>query len=155
MTPTEPTASMDRHAAAAKLISTAVRRSAAAAIIPVPYVDLVAIGAVQVHMVRNLAQIYGIDAENETLKIAISALLGTLAPAVISGGLFGSALKLVPLGGTVLGSVSLAAFGSAATYAVGKVFVAHFDKGGTLSSFSAEAVEADLKKEFMAAKAKV
>jgi ABC-type branched-subunit amino acid transport system permease subunit len=51
-----------------------------------------------------------------------------------------------------VGSVGLAAFGSAATYAIGKIFVAHFDQGGTVKSFSAEAIEADLKKAFAAAK---
>jgi hypothetical protein len=46
------------------------------------------------------------------------------------------------------------AFGSAATYAIGKIFVRHFEADGTLASFSAEAVEADLKQEFATAKTK-
>lgn len=154
MTTIEKDASKDVHAEAARIISNGTKWSAAAAVVPVPYLDLVAIGTVQVRMVRDLARVYGVDADSETLKVAISALLGTLAPAVISGGIFGSALKVIPVGGTIIGSVGLAAFGSAATYAIGKIFVAHFEKGGTLSSFSAEAVEADLKKEFAAAKAK-
>lgn len=154
MTSTEQVASKDVHAEAARVISQAVKWSAAAAIVPVPYLDLVALGAVQVRMVRDLARAYDVDADSETTKVAVSALLGTLAPAVVSGSLLGSSLKLIPVGGTILGSVGLAAFGSAATYAVGKIFVAHFEKGGTLSSFSAQAVEADLKKEFAAAKAK-
>lgn len=154
MASTEQADIKDVHAEAARVISTAVKWSAAAAIVPVPYLDLVALGAVQVRMVRDLARIYGVDADSETVKVAVSALLGTLAPAAASGALLGSSLKLVPVGGTILGSVGLAAFGSAATYAVGKIFVAHFEKGGTLSSFSAEAVEADLKKEFAAAKTK-
>ena len=152
MTMTDQTALKDVHAEAAQVIATAVKWSAAAAIVPVPYLDLLALGAVQVKMVRDLAQVYGLDAESETLKGVISALLGTLVPAAISGGLLGSALKVIPVGGTIVGSVGLAAFGSAATYAIGKIFVAHFDQGGTVKSFSAEAIEADLKKEFAAAK---
>lgn len=154
MTSAEQVAFKDVHAEVARIVSRAVKWSAAAAVVPVPYLDLVALGTVQVRMVRELARAYGLDADSEMLKTAVSALLGTLAPAVISGGLLGSALKLVPVGGTILGSVGLAAFGSAATYAIGKIFVTHFEKGGTLNSFSAEAVEADLKKEFAAAKAK-
>jgi uncharacterized protein (DUF697 family) len=153
MTMTETVASKDVHAEAARVISSAVKWSAAAAIVPVPYVDLLALGAVQIKMVRDLAQVYGLEADSETLKGVISALLGTLAPAAISGGLLGSALKVVPVGGTIVGSVGLAAFGSAATYAIGKIFVTHFEKGGTLKTFSAEAIEADLKKEFATAKA--
>jgi len=153
MTMTLAVAPKDVHAEAARVISSAVKWSAGAAIVPVPYLDLMALGAVQVKMVRDLAQIYGLEADGETLKGVISALLGTLAPAAISGGLLGSALKVMPVGGTIVGSVGLAAFGSAATYAIGKIFVTHFEKGGTLKSFSAEAIEADLKKEFTAAKA--
>jgi uncharacterized protein (DUF697 family) len=149
---TDQVASKDVHAEAARVISSAVKWSAAAAVVPVPYLDLLALGAVQVKMVRDLAQVYGLDAESETLKGVISALLGTLAPAAISVGLLGSALKILPVSGTIIGSVGLAAFGSAATYAIGKIFVAHFDQGGTVKSFSAEAIEADLKKEFAAAK---
>jgi uncharacterized protein (DUF697 family) len=139
------TATIVRQAAAGQIISSAVKWSAAAAVVPVPYVDLVALGAVQDKMVRNLAQVYGVDAQSETLQGVISALLGTLAPAAVSGSLLGSSLKLVPVGGTILGSVGLAAFGSAATYAIGKIFVRHFENGGTLASFSADAVTTDLK----------
>lgn len=142
----------DVHADVARVVSTAVKWSAAAAIVPVPLLDLLALTAVQVKMVRDIAHIYGIDAESETLKTVISALVGTLAPAALSGGLLGSAIKVVPVGGTVVGSVGFAAFSSAATYAIAKVFVKHFEKGGSLKSFSAEAVEEDLKKEFAAAK---
>lgn len=146
--------SKDVHAEAALVISKAVKWSAAAAVVPLPYIDLVALGAVQASMVRDLAHVYKINVDNESLKVVVSALLGTLAPAAVSGGLLGSSLKVVPLGGTIIGSLGLVAFGSAATYAVGKIFVRHFENGGTLSSFSAEAVEADLKKEFAQAKAK-
>lgn len=142
----------DKHAEAALVISTAVKWSAAAAIVPIPVADLLALTAVQVRMVRDIAKIYGVDWESETLKGVISALLGTLSSAAISGSMLGSAIKVVPVGGTVMGSVGLAAFSSAATFAIGKIFVKHFEKGGTVSSFSAEAVEADLKKEFASAK---
>lgn len=142
----------DKHAEVALVISTAVKWSAAAAIVPIPVADLLALTAVQVRMVRDIAKIYGVDWESETLKGVISALLGTLSSAAISGSMLGSAIKVVPVGGTIMGSVGFAAFSSAATYAIGKIFVKHFEKGGTVSSFSAEAVEADLKKEFASAK---
>ncbi|MDG0980484.1 MAG: DUF697 domain-containing protein [Halieaceae bacterium] len=144
----------DVHANAAKIIASAVKWSAAAAVVPVPYVDLLALGSVQVKMVRDLAKAYGLDAQSETLQGLISALLGTLAPSTISSKLLGSSLKVIPGGGSILGSAGMAAFGSAATYAIGKIFVRHFENGGTLASFSADQVEGELKKEFGAAKAK-
>ena len=41
---------------------------------------------------------------------------------------------------------------AAATYAIGKVFVNHFEGGGTLANFSPEAVKADLKREYEGAR---
>ncbi|MFD2112871.1 DUF697 domain-containing protein [Thiorhodococcus fuscus] len=137
-----------------KIISSSVSWSAAAAVVPVPYLDLLAIGAVQVEMVRRLAAAYGEDADKETLKGLISALLGTLAPAAISASLLGSSLKVIPMSGTLLGSAGLAAFAAAATYAIGKIFVRHFEGGGSIGDFSVDAVKDDLKKEFDSAKSK-
>jgi len=54
--------------------------------------------------------------------------------------------------GSVIGAVSFSAFGAAASYAIGKIFVRHFEAGGTIESFQPEFVEEDLKKEFKAAR---
>jgi len=45
--------------AADKLITNAAKWSVAAAIIPIPTVDMVALGAVQVNLVSDLAHLYG------------------------------------------------------------------------------------------------
>lgn len=137
---------------AASIISSSVKWGAAASVIPVPYLDLVGLAAVQLSMVKDITRAYGQEPKNETIRGLISTLLGTLAPSVVSGALVGSSLKLIPFSGSLLGSVSLAAFGSAATYAVGKAFVRHFEGGGTLDNFSVEAIKDDLKKDFSKAK---
>lgn len=137
---------------AARIISSSVKWAAAASIIPVPYLDLVGLAAVQLRMVKDITRAYGLEPETKTTRALISTLLGTLAPSAASGALVGSSLKLIPVGGSLLGSVSLAAFGSAATYAVGKAFVRHFEGGGTMDDFSVEAIKDDLKKDFSNAK---
>jgi uncharacterized protein (DUF697 family) len=142
----------DIHDTTGKIISRAMGWSVAAAILPVPYLDIAALGTVQVKMVRDLATAYGQDANDQTLNGTISALLGTLGATQAGGALVGPALKLIPGGGSVLGSVTVGAFGSAATYAIGKIFVKHFENGGSISNFSAEKVSEDLRKEFNAAK---
>lgn len=144
----EGTPAANTSEAAAKVIASSTKWAAGAAIVPVPYVDLLAIGAVQAQMVHQLAKIYGQDSSEEVVKGLITALLGTLAPAMVSTGIAGSSIKLVPGVGTLWGTVSMAVFASAATYAIGKIFAMHFQNGGTLSSFSAEAVQEDLEREF-------
>ncbi|MDO7639077.1 MAG: hypothetical protein MUQ61_00270, partial [OM182 bacterium] len=57
-------------------------------------------------------------------------------------------VKLIPVIGTLVGGLSLSALGAASTYAVGKVFVEHFEKGGTLANFSVDSVKDEFKKAF-------
>jgi hypothetical protein len=45
---------------------------------------------------------------------------------------------VIPIVGHALASVSMSIFGSAATYALGRVFVAHFAGGGTMLSLDVE-----------------
>ena len=136
------------------VIMKAVKWSAAAAVVPLPYVDLVALGAVQLNMVRDLAKLYGVEAKDETIKGTIAALLGTLGSTAISGSILGSSIKLIPGGGTLIGSAGLAATGSAATYAIGKVFVSHFENGGTVDDMDAEAKSGEMKEAVDDAKKK-
>jgi uncharacterized protein (DUF697 family) len=136
------------------IIADAVKWSAAAGAIPIPYVDLAALGAVQYTMVRDLTSLYGNEADKGVVKTVVSTTLGTLAPTYLSGHLVGSSLKVIPGPGTILGSASVAAFSAAATYSIGKIFVRHFESGGTLKSFSAESIQEELKDEFASASEK-
>jgi uncharacterized protein (DUF697 family) len=138
----------ERHEAASRIISSAARWSAASAAIPVPVVDLVALGGVQAKMIVDLSRLYEQPASGEVARGLVSVLLGTLLPGGAAGALMGSGSKLLPGGGWVVGVASLAALGAAATFAIGKIFVRHYEGGGTLASFSAEAIKGDLKAEF-------
>ena len=141
----------DFSADASVIISNAVKWSAAAGLIPVPFVDLVTLSTIQFKMVRDLASLYSIKSDDKVVRSLVATVLGSLAPTVVSTSLVGSSLKLIPGGGTLLGSVSVSAFSAAATYAIGKVFVRHFENGGTLKNFSAESIEDELKEEFAGA----
>lgn len=144
----------ERHLAASKIISSAAIWSAGAGVVPVPVLDLVALATVQGKMVTDLCALYGERPSNEVARGLVAVLLGTMAPAGLTGAVVGSGIKAMPVFGSIAGAVSMAGFGSAATYAIGKIFVRHFEQGGTLASFSAAAVAADLKAEFSKASSK-
>jgi uncharacterized protein (DUF697 family) len=74
-------------------------------------------------------------------KNALAALIGgsfptSVAPLVIS------LTKMIPLVGSTIGAVSLPLVSGASTYAVGKVFIQHFESGGTFLTFDPETVRA-------------
>ena len=139
---------------ASKIISSATTWAAAAGAVPVPVLDLVALAAVQTRMIMDLSATYGQSFSKESAKAIVSVMLGTLVPGVATGALLGSAIKAAPVVGSLAGMISMAAFGAAATYAVGKVFVRHLSSGGVVADFSADAIKNELKSEFRAAAAK-
>lgn len=114
--------------------------------LPVPIVDAFGIMALQRKMLFQLAKMYDVPFSRSLAK----DLLKTLAGGVVSQTALPMAVKMVPGINILLGSTSMAAIGSASTYAVGKIFQRHFEEGGTLEDFQPEqekeVFEAELKK---------
>ena len=114
--------------------------------IPIPVVDALGIMAVQRKMLFHLAEVYEIPFSRSLAK----DLLKTLAGGVASRAMIPIAMKMIPGVNILFGSTGMAAIGSASTYAVGKVFQRHFEKGGTLEDFDPskekDTFEAELKK---------
>ncbi len=108
------------------------------ALIPLPLFDVVAITAFEVTMLKRLCQLYGLEFRQQWGKSLIGALIGTLQTGLLAG----SVLKLIPGIGLAGGMISTAAIAGAMTYAVGKVFVMHFETGGTLFDFDPARMQA-------------
>ena len=107
--------------------------------LPLPVIDFVAITSVQMDLVYRLSRIYDIEFSTQAVRALIGSLLGAsipLQPALISG------LKLMPGIGTAAAFVAQPALAGASTYAIGKVFVEHFESGGTLLTFDAGKMKA-------------
>lgn len=119
-----------------------------AGLIPVPFVDLAAVTGVQLKMLSDLSKLYDVKFSENKGKAIISALLGSIVPNSLAGGGVGSILKMVPLIGPFLGGVSMALFSGAATYAIGKSFIQHFESGGTFLDFDPVKVKDYFTKQF-------
>ena len=81
------------------------------------------------------------------MKTIIGGLLGSLVPAGLARGA-SSLIKAIPGVGTVLGVLAAPVFTTASTYAVGKVFIQHFEAGGNVLNFDPEAMREHFKAEF-------
>ncbi|WP_165831017.1 DUF697 domain-containing protein [Sphingomonas pokkalii] len=138
---------------ASKIISSATRWSAATGLIPLPFVDLAALAAVQAKMVIDLSHLYEQKTSEEAVRGTISVLLGTLLSGGLASYTTSAVARSVPAVGLAVGVVSFGGFAAAATFAIGKVFVAHYEGGGTFHSFSPEAVSERLRRDVATAKA--
>jgi uncharacterized protein (DUF697 family) len=119
---------------ASKLVDRFALWSGAAGLIPVPFVDVAAVGGVQVQMLRRLSQIYSVPFSKNRGKAVIASLAGSMIPAT-SGLGAASALKGVPVIGTTVAALTMPTLSAGATYAIGKVFIQHFRSDGTLLDF--------------------
>jgi uncharacterized protein (DUF697 family) len=143
----------DRESQARRLVRYYTGWSAGAGIVPVPIVDMLLVMGVQVQMLRKLSDHYDIPFAEHTAKNLVAALLGGLVPEALTLGAVGQALRAVPGVGPVLGFLTMPTFSAAATWAVGRVFIQHFESGGTFLTFKPEKVRDHFRKEFEAAKA--
>jgi uncharacterized protein (DUF697 family) len=124
-----------RSEQATKLVDRFAIWSGVAGLVPIPVVDLLAVGGLQVQMLRRLSQIYDVEFSANRGKAIIAALAGTMIPAT-SGMGAASALKTVPLLGMLAGGFVMPALSAGASFAIGKAFIQHFESGGTLLDFN-------------------
>jgi len=109
--------------------------SGAAGLIPVPLLDLAAVGGVQIQMLRRISKIYDVPFSENRVKALVVSLAGSMIPA--SSGLgAASVTKSLPIVGTAIGTVAMPALSAGATYAIGMAFIQHFAMGGTLLDFN-------------------
>jgi len=145
----------DRMAEAMSIVRRSSAWSAGAGLIPIPIVDIGAIAAVQIKMLRDLAKVYNVEFPDVRVKALSSSLAGSVLPYLLTVGsstyLF-SLAKAIPIVGPVLAIAAMPGFASASTYAVGKVFAQHFAGGGSLLDFDLEAKKEEIAKEFSEAR---
>jgi len=104
--------------------------SMGAGFIPIPIVDLFAVSAIQLDMIRQLTNLYEINFKETEGKAYITSLTGGLLSRIGA-----RAVKFIPGVGSVLGGVTLAVLSGGSTYALGEVFKKHFETGGTFLDF--------------------
>lgn len=124
-----------RDETALNLVNRFALWSGVAGLIPIPVVDIAAVGGLQIQMVRRLSQVYDVDFSENRTKAIIASLAGSLIPAT-SGIGAASLLKAVPVLGTITAGFVMPALSAGATYAIGKAFIQHFASGGTLLDFN-------------------
>lgn len=117
---------------------------AIAGLLPVPWAGFAALTAVQLNMLRHLASIYGVSFSKEIGASAIGALVGSDLSLTLSLGI----AKLLPGPTVPLALLSGGLLGSASTYALGKVFIQHFESGNTFLTFDPEKVRAYYQEQF-------
>lgn len=126
MPPREETpAASSKSAEAWDIVRVHAIAAVATYVVPIPLVAFGVLG-VQQRMIRQLARLYEVEYSKQLAESLIGSVLGISTARVLTG-----LLRLVP----GLGALGILALPSASTYALGKVFIKHFESGGTLLTF--------------------
>ena len=134
-----------REIKAAKIVKRYMLWSMGAGLIPLPLVDVGVLAAVQLKMLATLSRFYQVPFCRNAVKSVIATLLGFITTNSLRGSVVTSFLKSLP-GVGFLGSVSMPIYSGATTYAIGKIFVQHFESGGTFLTFRPYKVKEHFKK---------
>ncbi|MDC0671973.1 YcjF family protein [Nannocystis radixulma] len=154
-TVTEPKPPAARLADAEAIIHRNVLWSLGAGAVPVPVADVVAVVGVQLKLLKELSDLYEVKFTEGIARKSILTLLSSLGGIGLGVALGGSIAKLIPAVGTALGIVTVPIIAGAFTHATGRIFLLHFEAGGTVLNFDAKAMREHFRREFESAKEKV
>lgn len=128
-------ATTERTAKADKLVTFHTGAAITLGLVPLPLVDLAALTGIQLNLIRSLAKLYELEFKSDLGKSLLTALVGGSASIGTT-----ALIKVIPVVGTILGGISFSAVAGASTYAAGKVFLQHFESGGTFLTFDPDKV---------------
>ncbi|MBU0485481.1 MAG: DUF697 domain-containing protein [Proteobacteria bacterium] len=133
-----------KEKSANKITMDFVKWSAGSALLPIPVLDMTAVVTLQLMMIKKLCELYEMEYAKQRVAAIVVSFTGGIHVGLIAGSLF----KAVPWIGPTLAAASAVTISGAITYAVGKVFIKHFEAGGTLLDFDSTRMKGYFKKQF-------
>jgi uncharacterized protein (DUF697 family) len=141
-----------REVAATNVVRRYMAWAAATGALPVPGIDFAATLGVQLKMLADVAYEYELPFKRDIVKELVSGLLGSFLPITVAQA-SGSVVKALPGIGPLAAMIWQPALTSATTWALGKVFIQHFESGGTFLDFKPESVKTYFREQYEAARA--
>lgn len=126
-----------------RIVNEHILWSMGAGLVPVPLLDIAAVSAIQLDMLKQLCSHYGVRYSESEGKVFLSALTGSLAAKIAA-----NALKLIPGIGSVIGGISMSILSGASAYALGQVAIGHFENKGTFANLDLETAKRAFDEQF-------
>jgi uncharacterized protein (DUF697 family) len=106
-------------------------------------------------MLDQMARVYGVPFRENLTKEIIGTIVGSSVPFSLAAGTiatFTAFIRFVPVVGQLFGIAVFPAFAAASTFALGRVFMKHFESGGTFLDFDLMKGKAEYNAELEKAK---
>ncbi len=105
-------------------------------VIPIPLLDIVGMAGFQASTLKQLAELYDVPFYDHKVKVIVASLMSGIGPLYLSILLVRMAFVFVPVIGILTYLTALPFTSAAFTFATGKIFIQHFDSGGTFLDFN-------------------
>lgn len=106
-----------------------------AGLVPLHFLDTAAVTGVQLKMILELCRLYEVPFRKESATAIISSLIASNVTTGVSHYIGLHVVKKIPVVGSVINVAVQPAMSYASTHALGIVFIAHFEKKGSLIDF--------------------
>jgi uncharacterized protein (DUF697 family) len=100
--------------------------------ISIPMIDMLYVTVIQLKLINELSFEYGVKFSKNRAKAIVTSLTAGLGTSLL---VKANLLGAIPAIGTLSSAAARTIFASAMTYAIGQVFVRHFESGGTFLDF--------------------
>jgi uncharacterized protein (DUF697 family) len=120
-----------RRAAARKIVARHRNYAAAGGLLPLPIVTVAGITAINLRMVKQLSDLYGVPFERDRTRAIIVGLIGGAVPTGL-GVTTAATLAFAIPGPALVGLAVSAVSAGAMTRGIGAVFIEHFESGAAL-----------------------
>ncbi|MDP8228958.1 MAG: DUF697 domain-containing protein [Candidatus Electryoneaceae bacterium] len=121
--------------------------------IPFPGLDMVAVTGLQKSLINSLSKLYSVNFSKNAVNASVSSLLESVVPQSFRRGILDLFIDSIPVVGTITG-ISTSLFSASFTYAIGQVYIKHFESGGTVLNFDPVAMRSHFEKSFAAGQEK-
>jgi uncharacterized protein (DUF697 family) len=129
-----------RAAEVGKTIRESVYVSAGVGIVPIPLFNIAAVTASNLNLTRKLSNLYGVEFKEGIAKKIITSIVGAGA-GTLATPLVESAVSWIPIIGLPLVIGTRPALNAMTTYALARMFVTHFEKGGSFVGANLEVMK--------------
>jgi uncharacterized protein (DUF697 family) len=131
-----------------RLIKHCVHTSAGVGLFPMPWLSMGGVAGVQFYMVSRISKHYNVPFSKNAFRSAVIALIGSAVPHAFSSGCVKLFYMSMPVVGQALSVVAMPIISGAFTWAIGRVFVQHFEAGGNVLNFDPDAMKEYFKQAF-------
>ena len=128
-----------------KIIRNKVYVAMGVGVVLIPAINFASLMAIQLKLVKELSDYYGVEFKKNVVKNIITSVI-TSGTSVLGSFALESSVIGVPVVGFPIAVGSKALTGGLTTYAIGMMFVTHFEKGGTLAGDNWDCMKESFKK---------